>query len=129
VDLDTALQFGGGANSGEGSAFVESGNKVVGDEFIHAFRVVPECNGITFITDNAKPVDFTVSVHVSGRLQHPAAQSWIYVVTDLKTRGRDFMQKYREAKFDAQTTAKDVCMKVWDRVDPNRIPGAGGKVR
>jgi hypothetical protein len=103
------------------------------DEFMEGFKNSKECNGITFYLKTDKKPDFAVHIMVSGH-DNPkvSEQSWTWMLgyltdpspVDSKSHGVGGMG----IQSDAKLTARDVCMTVWDDVDPNHFKKPGGKI-
>jgi hypothetical protein len=103
------------------------------NEFIEGFKNSKECNGITFYLKTDKKPDFVVQVMVSGHDdKKPSDQTWTWMLgypadpspADSKSHGVGGMGIQSNAKL----TARDVCMTVWDDVDPNHFKKPGGKI-
>jgi hypothetical protein len=103
------------------------------NEFMEGFKNSKECNGITFYLKTDKRPDFTVQIMVSGH-DNPkiAEQSWTWILgyaadpspADRSGHGIGGVGSQSTAKL----TARDVCMTVWDDVDPNHFKKPGGKI-
>jgi hypothetical protein len=103
------------------------------DDFMEGFKDSKECNGITFYLKSDKKPDFAVRIMVSGH-DDPKGdeQSWTWLLgyltdpspADTKSHGAGGMGSQSTAKL----TARDVCMTVWDDVDPNHFKKPGGKI-
>lgn len=103
------------------------------NEFVEGFKDSKECNGITFYLKTDKKPDFTVQITVFGH-DDPKfdGQTWTWILgyprdpgpTDSKAHGVGGMGSQSTAKL----TARDVCMTVWDDVDPNHFKKLGGKI-
>jgi len=102
------------------------------NEFVEAFKDSKECNGITFYLKTDKKPAFTVLISVSGHDDHPDNQTWSWNLAypgdpspaDSKSHGVGGMG----AQSNAKLTARDVCLTVWDDVDPNHFKKPGGKI-
>ena len=108
------------------------------NEFVEGFKDSKECNGITLYLKSEKKPDFTVLISVGGHDPNPAfpefkpEQSWVWILSypadpgpaDSKSHGMGGMGKQSNAKL----TARDVCMTIWDDVDPNHFKKPGGKI-
>jgi hypothetical protein len=99
----------------------------------HQRRFSKECNGITFYLKTDKKPDFTVQIMVSGHDDPKASEqsrTWIlhYLSdpspADKSGHGMGGMGIQSNAKL----TARDVCMTVWDDIDPNHFKKPGGKI-
>jgi hypothetical protein len=103
------------------------------DEFMEGFKDSKECNGITFYLKTDKRPDFAVHIMVSGH-DNPKGgeQSWTWMLSyladpspaDSKSHGVGGMG----IQSDAKLTSRDVCLTVWDDVDPNHFKKPGGKI-
>lgn len=103
------------------------------NEFMEGFKNSKECNGITFYLKTDKKPDFAVHIMVSGHDDPKAGeQSWTWMLgyltdpspAESKSHGMGGMGIQSTAKL----TARDVCMTVWDDVDPNHFKKPGGKI-
>lgn len=106
---------------------------VLMNEFMEGFKNSKECNGITFYLKTDKKSDFTVQISVMGHDDPKVSeQTWTWVLgwpgdpgtTDSKSHGFGGMGTQTTAKL----TARDVCMTVWDDVDPNHFKKPGGRI-
>jgi hypothetical protein len=106
---------------------------VLMNEFMEGFKNSKECNGITFYLKTDKKPDFAVQIMVSGHDdKKPDEQTWTWMLgyltdpspADSKSHGVGGMGIQSTAKL----TARDVCMTVWDDVDPNHFKKPGGKI-
>jgi hypothetical protein len=103
------------------------------NEFMEGFKNSRECHGITFYLKTDKRPDFTIQISVMGH-DDPKLneQTWTWILSwpgdpgsaDGKAHGMGGMGNQSTAKL----TAKDVCMTVWDDVDPNHFKKPGGKI-
>jgi hypothetical protein len=103
------------------------------NEFMEGFKNSKECNGITFYLKTEKKPDFTVQIMVSGHDDKKTGeQTWTWILgypadpspADKASHGMGGMGSQSTAKL----TARDVCMTVWDDVDPNHFKKPGGKI-
>lgn len=102
------------------------------NDFLEGFKDSKECNGITFNMKEGKHPAFTVQIGVSGHDDHPDDQTWAWILAwpgdpspvDAKSHGVGGMGSQSSAKL----TARDVCLTVWDDVDPNHFKKPGGKI-
>ena len=103
------------------------------NEFMEGFKNSKECNGITFYLKTDTKPDFAVHIMVSGHDDKKAGeQSWTWILgylndpspADKPGHGMGGMGSQSTAKL----TARDVCMTVWDDVDPNHFKKPGGKI-
>ncbi len=106
---------------------------VLMNEFMEGFKNSKECNGITFYLKTDKKPDFTVQISVMGHDDSKLSeQTWTWILgwpgdpgsADGKAHGIGGMGNRSTAKL----TARDVCMTVWDDVDPNHFKKPGGKI-
>ena len=102
-------------------------------EFIEGFKNSKECNGITFYLKSEKKPDFTVQINVTGHDDPKlGGQTWTWILgypadpspTESKSHGVGGMGSQSNAKL----TARDVCLTVWDDIDPNHFEKPGGNV-
>jgi len=106
---------------------------VLMNEFVEGFKDSKECNGITFYLKSEKKPDFTVQISVMG---HDSSQSgdqtWTWILAypgdpspvDKPSHGIGGMGNQSNGKL----TARDVCLTIWDDVDPNHFKKPGGKI-
>src|SRR5713226_7636263 len=103
------------------------------NEFVEGFKNSRECNGITFYLKTDKKPDFTVQISVMGHDDTKlGGQSWTWILgypadpspADKSGHGMGGMGSQSTARL----TARDVCMTVWDDVDPNHFKKPGGKI-
>ena len=103
------------------------------NEFMEGFKDSKECNGITFYLKTDKKPDFTVQISVMGHDDTKLGEeSWTWILgypadpspADKPSHGMGGMGSQSTAKL----TARDVCMTVWDDVDPNHFKKPGGKI-
>jgi hypothetical protein len=103
------------------------------NEFMESFKNAKECNGITFYLKTDKKPDFIVQISVMGHDDHKLGeQTWTWILgypgdpssADSKAHGIGGMGNQSTAKL----TARDVCMTIWDDVDPNHFKKPGGKI-
>jgi hypothetical protein len=103
------------------------------NEFMEGFKNSKECNGITFYLKSDKKPDFTVQISVMGHDDTKLSeQSWTWILAwpgdpspaDKTSHGMGGMGIQSTAKL----TARDVCMTVWDDMDPNHFKKPGGKI-
>jgi hypothetical protein len=103
------------------------------NEFVEGFKNSKECKGITFYLKTDKKPNFTVQVSVMGH-DNPKfnEQTWTWILAwpgdpgpaDKAGHGIGGMGNQSTAKL----TAKDVCLTIWDDVDPNHFKKPGGKI-
>ena len=116
-------------------------NELVGDQrafhqvalmndFLDGFKDSKECNGITFyMKASGKKPDFVVQIHVSGHDRSPDNQTWVWMLFQANQSAKDSNTLAgMGTQSTAILTARDVCLTVWDDVDPNHFPKPGGKV-
>jgi hypothetical protein len=103
------------------------------NEFLESFKSSKECNGITFHLKTDKKPDFSVQITVLGHDDPKISeQSWTWILgwptdpspADKGAHGMGGMGNQSTAKL----TARDVCMTIWDDVDPNHFKQPGGKI-
>ncbi len=103
------------------------------NEFMEGFKNSKECSGITFYLKSDKKPDFTVQITVMGHDDPKlTGQTWTWILgyprdpgpADKSGHGMGGMGIQSNAKL----TARDVCMTVWDDVDPNHFKKPGGKI-
>jgi hypothetical protein len=103
------------------------------NEFMEGFKNSKECNGITFYLKTDKKPNFTVQISVMGHDDPKLGeQTWTWILAwpgdpgsaEGKAHGMGGMGNQLTAKL----AARDVCMTVWDDVDPNHFKKPGGKI-
>ena len=103
------------------------------NEFMEGFKNSKECHGITFYLKTDKRPDFAVQISVMGHDDPKfSEQSWTWILgwpgdpgpADSKSHGMGGMGTQTSAKL----TARDVCLTIWDDVDPNHFKKPGGRV-
>ena len=103
------------------------------NEFMEGFKDSKECNGITFYLKSDKKPDFTVQISVMGHDDTSVGeQTWTWILgypgdpspANNNAHGIGGMGNQSTAKL----TAKDVCLTIWDDVDPNHVEKPGGKI-
>jgi len=102
------------------------------NEFVEGFKDSKECNGITLYLKSDKKPDFTVQINVTGHDVTPKDQSWTWILgwpgdpspANKPSHGMGGMGIQSNAKL----TAKDVCLTIWDDVDPNHFKKPGGRI-
>jgi hypothetical protein len=103
------------------------------NEFMEGFKSSKECDGITFYLKTDKKPAFTVQISVMGHDDpHQKEQTWTWILgypgdpspADGKSHGLGGMGIQSNAKL----TAKDVCLTIWDDVDPNHFKKPGGRI-
>jgi hypothetical protein len=101
-------------------------------QFINGFQNSKECHGITFYLKTDKKPDFTVQIGVSGHDTNPKDESWVWILVwpgdpspgDKPGHGMGGMGTQSSARL----TARDVCLTIWDDIDPNHFKKPGGKI-
>ncbi len=103
------------------------------NEFMEGFKDSKECNGITFYLKSDKKPDFTIQISVTGHDDPKfSEQTWTWILgypgdpgpADSKSHGIGGMGSQSNAKL----TARDVCLTVWDDLDPNHFKKPGGRI-
>jgi hypothetical protein len=102
------------------------------NEFLEGFKDSKECNGITFYMKEDKHPAFTVQIGITGHDTHPDDQTWTWILgwpgdpspAKEETHGVGGMG----SQSSGQLTARDVCLTIWDDVDPNHFKKPGGKI-
>lgn len=101
-------------------------------EFVEGFQSSRECNGITFQMGEGKKSQFTVQVSVTGHDNNPNDQTWTWILfwpgdpspNGNKSHGMGGLGSQASARL----IARDVCMTLWEDVDPNHFKRPGGKI-
>jgi hypothetical protein len=101
-------------------------------EFVEGFKDSKECNGITLYM-KAKPdkvAEFTLQATVDNYGKPGVEQTWTWMIFDMQT--KDGKTERGLAGLGNQSTgkltARDVCMTVWEDVDPNHYKKPGGTI-
>jgi hypothetical protein len=102
------------------------------NDFLEGFKNSKECNGITLYMKESKNPAFTVQIGITGHDDHPDDQTWTWILgwpgdpspADQKSHGIGGMG----TQSTAQLTARDVCLTIWDDVDPNHFKKPGGRI-
>jgi hypothetical protein len=103
------------------------------NEFVEGFKNSEECNGITIYLITDKKSEFTVQVGVSGHDEpKPSEQSWTWILIWPGDPSPAAKESHGMGGMGSQPTAKlaarDVCMTVWDDLDPNHFKKPGGRI-
>lgn len=102
------------------------------NDFIDGFKNSKECRGITFTLKSDKKPDFVVQVSVEGHDRHPDDQSWIWLLGWLTEPKQQKSESHGMAGMGTQSSAllaaRDVCLTIWDDIDPNHFDKPGGKI-
>lgn len=93
-------------------------------QFVEGFRASKECNGITLYLKESKPPQFTVQMTVNNHDRPGREQGWIWMLFEAGKKELGGLGNQSSAKL----TARDVCMTVWEDVDPNHYKAPGGRV-
>lgn len=93
-------------------------------DFLDGFRESKECEGITFYMSAKKAPGFTVQISVNFHDNPNMEQEWIWMLFDAKTKGMGGLGTQSSAKL----AARDVCMTVWEDIDPNHYKKPGGRI-
>lgn len=94
-------------------------------DFLDGFRESKECEGITFYLKKDTVPDCALQVGVRNHDKPGREQEWTWMLYDTKTKkelGGLGIQS------SAKLTARDVCMTVWENVDPNHYKKPGGEI-
>jgi hypothetical protein len=101
-------------------------------DFLEGFQNSKECSGITFTMKEGSKPDFTVQIGVTGHDKHAADQTWTWILawpadpspTGKESHGMGGMGSQSLAKL----AARDVCLTIWDDIDPNHFKKPGGRI-
>ena len=137
IDSDALIEEGRLEKELPGNQFVHDKRAMhemtLMNEFMEGFKNSKECNGITFYLKTDKKPDFTVQISVMGHDDSKLSeQTWTWMLgwpgdpgpADKASHGMGGMGSQSTAKL----TARDVCLTVWDDVDPNHFKKPGGKI-
>ena len=84
-------------------------------QFAEGFQSSRECDGISFdLKSDLKP-QFTLAILVSGRDKDPEDQTWTWAFSEPSGMGGFGIQS------NAKLTVRDVCLTLWDNIDPNHF--------
>jgi hypothetical protein len=103
---------------------------VLEQQFLDGFRDSKECNGITFYRDTSKAnttVQITVNFH-----DDPAGheQEWIWMLAGgPQQAGKEKTLSGLGIQSTAKLTARDVCITMWENLEPNHFPKPGGTIQ
>jgi hypothetical protein len=93
-------------------------------DFLDGFREAKECEGITFYLKKDTVPDYAAQITVNNHDKPGAEQEWIWMLSDTKKKELGGLGNQSSAKL----TARDVCMTVWENIDPNHYKKPGGKI-
>ncbi len=93
-------------------------------EFLEGFKDSKECKGITFYLSNTKVPDFAVQITVNSHDTPNSKQEWVWMLSDTRKKELGGLGTQSSAKL----TARDVCLTVWEDVDPNHFKKPGGRI-
>ena len=94
------------------------------NEFLEGFKDSKECSGITFYMSNPKVPDFAMLITVDFHDHPNHEQEWVWMLIDTRKKEPGGLGTQSSAKL----TARDVCLTVWDDVDPNHFKKPGGRI-
>ncbi len=104
------------------------------NQFVEAFKNNKACHGIVlYLKDTSKKPDFRVSIGVSSHDKHPDDQTWTWMLgypgdpspANSSSHGMGGLGN----QSNATLTARDVCLTIWDDIDPNHFKKPGGTVQ
>jgi hypothetical protein len=102
------------------------------NEFLDGFKKSKECNGITFYMNTDKKPAFVAQVSVLGHDKHPDDQTWTWMLFWPGDPSPENKSGHGMGGLGSQSnaalTAKDICLTIWDDVDPNHFKEPGGKI-
>jgi len=103
------------------------------NEFVEGIKDSKECNGITLYLITEKKPEFMVQVGVWGHDKPDSSeQTWTWILSWPGDPSPANKESHGTGGMGSQSTAKlaarDVCMTVWDDVDPNHFKKPGGKI-
>jgi len=116
-----------------GNAFVEDKRALhegfLQEEFPDGFKDSKECNGITFYRDPAK-ANTTVQITVNFHDTPGHEQEWIWMLFGgPQQAGKEKTLSGLGIQSSAKLTARDVCMTIWENLDPNHFKKPGGTIK
>jgi len=114
-------------------ALMEGSRRMLMQAFVDAFRDPEECKGITFYTGEGEKPAFTVQLSVTGVLSDNHQQTWGWWLRWPGDPGPANRDGYgfggTGTQSSARLTARDVCLKIWDDVDPSHFSKSGQPVK
>jgi len=93
-------------------------------DFLEGVRDSKECRGITFYMNTDKVPDFAVQITVDFHDTPKHEQEWVWMLSNTRRKELGGLGTQSSAKL----TARDVCLTVWEDVDPNHFKKPGGKI-
>jgi hypothetical protein len=93
-------------------------------DFLEGFRNSKECSGVTFYMNSTKVPDFAVQITVNFHDRPNHEQEWVWMLSNTRKKELGGLGTQSSAKL----TARDVCLTVWEDVDPNHFKKPGGKI-
>jgi len=102
------------------------------NDFVAAFKDSKECNGITlYMHDDKKPA-FNVLISVDGHDESPDNQTWVWILGWPGDPSPADKEGHGVGGIGSQSTAtliaRDICLTIWDDLDPNHFKKPGGRV-
>jgi len=111
-ELEMAKRFPGDETVSTGRATREA---ELLRQFAEGFQSSQECDGVSFdLKTDLKP-QFTLAIVVSGYGKNPDDQTWTWAFSEPRGMGGFGIQS------NAKLTARDVCLTLWDNIDPNHF--------
>jgi hypothetical protein len=104
------------------------------NQFVEAFKNTKACHGIVlYLKDLSKKPDFRVQLSGPGHDKHPDDQTWTWMLSypgdpspaNSPAHGMGGLGN----QSNATLTARDVCLTIWDDIDPNHFKKPGGTVQ
>ena len=88
-------------------------------QFVEGFHDSKECSDISLYLKTDRKPEFTLTIVVSGRDKTPIDQAWTWAFSEAHGMGGFGMQS------TAKLTARDICLTIWDNLDPNHFKKPG----
>jgi len=111
-ELEMAKRFPGDETVSTGRAAREA---ELLRQFAEGFQNSRECNGISFDLKTDLQPEFTLAIVVSGHNKNPEQEAWTWAFSEPRGMGGFGIQS------NAKLTARDVCLTLWDNIDPNHF--------
>lgn len=93
-------------------------------DFLDGFREAKDCEGITFYLKKDVIPDYSAQITVNNHDKSGTEQEWIWMLSDIRKKALGGLGNQSSARL----TARDICMTVWENVDPNHVKKPGGKI-
>lgn len=102
------------------------------NDFVEGFQDSKQCKDITLYVKSDKKPDFVVQIGVLNHDDRPDAETWTWMLFWPADPGPATKDGHGMGGMGSQTTgklaARDVCLTIWDDLDPNHFKKPGGKI-